>query len=374
MEVTQLIALPRAGPTPAAQGASGQSQANGQGFESFLGQAMSSDGKGDTTVAELLAAGMAACMLMPVLPSEQAAIQPEGEVSVEAAGTVQGVAGSETTLPVVTTVAMPETAAPNTQQTTPATRPVTSTATQEAPAAQSQGQTVVAEEKPVMAADKQSAGGATVSVEVAGKSPALAINEVEVSANTNTAASSETKQPFIKSVESATEQIDVSAHHTSSVKAMASYETFNVSQEAPLDLKQPQLVKQVSEKIKDLAGSGQTTLRIQVVPESLGRIDLRLVSNSNGVQVIMTADLPSTGRLLESHLAQLQQSLAEAGLQIGNLSVGGQGLPGHSNEAFDGQPFTTQFPVQVKVASPLTEEEIGSGRVSDPVLSLDYRV
>jgi flagellar hook-length control protein FliK len=132
---------------------------------------------------------------------------------------------------------------------------------------------------------------------------------------------------------------------TSNVYALASTKTENLVQSKILPI-----IQKVSTEVVELAREQGQSMRIQIHPENLGKIDLRLVSNSNGMKVFMTAEVPATAKLLESHMDQLQRSLADAGVSISGMSVNSQGA--------QGQPAN----------SSLNQSQQGLGRISLPVL------
>lgn len=84
----------------------------------------------------------------------------------------------------------------------------------------------------------------------------------------------------------------------------------------------PEIVQQVARELEVFGKSGQTSLRIQLYPEQLGRIDVRLVSKADGVQIVLRADNASTAFLLERDLNTLRESLVQAGVNLSGLSVG----------------------------------------------------
>lgn len=84
----------------------------------------------------------------------------------------------------------------------------------------------------------------------------------------------------------------------------------------------PEIVQQVARELEVFGKSGQTSLRIQLYPEHLGRIDVRLVSKADGVQIVLRADNASTAFLLERDLNTLRESLVQAGVNLSGLSVG----------------------------------------------------
>ncbi len=85
-----------------------------------------------------------------------------------------------------------------------------------------------------------------------------------------------------------------------------------------------QTLTQISDQIEWMAQQGRNTLRLQLTPENLGKIDIRLVHNSQGVGVTVWTEQAETGRLLETQLNQLRDTLQNAGIQLSHLNVGQQ--------------------------------------------------
>lgn len=83
----------------------------------------------------------------------------------------------------------------------------------------------------------------------------------------------------------------------------------------------PDFLPQVQRGLEALTHAGQATLRLQLEPEHLGRLDLQLTTSAEGVRVSIVTDQPMASRLLETHLADLRQTLTDAGLTIAGLSV-----------------------------------------------------
>ena len=154
---------------------------------------------------------------------------------------------------------------------------------------------------------------------------------------------------------------------------------FNVSElarlsEAPTGNGLP-LVSQIQQGLETLAKSGNTSLRLQLYPESMGRVDLRLTSGADGVRVSLTADLAATGNLLERHAQELRQTLTDSGLTLAGLSIGLSLGQGKSSTAFEWQPPNsgrTPVPGSAATLEPgldevLSPRSLDSGRV-------DYRI
>jgi flagellar hook-length control protein FliK len=91
------------------------------------------------------------------------------------------------------------------------------------------------------------------------------------------------------------------------------------------------ILNQISDKLKTTMDAGKDTVKIQMQPENMGKVDVRIVRGSDGVQFYFTADTLSTSRALQASLNQLHQSLMDAGVKVGNMSVSYQGQPGQQN-------------------------------------------
>lgn len=90
--------------------------------------------------------------------------------------------------------------------------------------------------------------------------------------------------------------------------------------EAPIDLMQ-----QIAKNAELMASQNQTSLRVRLNPAELGSIDIRLVSNQNGVAIVVLAEQAATSKLLEANMGRLQQTMTDAGVQVSNLFVGQNG-------------------------------------------------
>ena len=91
------------------------------------------------------------------------------------------------------------------------------------------------------------------------------------------------------------------------------------------------IIGQIARQMEGFSQNGRTTFRIQLSPQDLGQIDLKITSSQQGVGVTIVADNANTSKLLETQVAQLRQSLIDAGVQISNLHVGTQASQQQSN-------------------------------------------
>lgn len=96
-----------------------------------------------------------------------------------------------------------------------------------------------------------------------------------------------------------------------------------------VDASDQAVMMQMVSSIQSSVQQGQSSLRLQLQPQELGSIDVRLVSSSQGVAVTVFADQASTGRLLEMQIDQLRAALQDAGVQVSHLNVFQQNQPHH---------------------------------------------
>lgn len=181
----------------------------------------------------------------------------------------------------------------------------------------------------------------------------------------------EAQEPAVKVVDITAQPEDLAELETSRVNtglyAMTSTRAENLVQQRSLPI-----IQKVSAEVTQLVREQGQSMRIQIQPENLGKIDLKLVSNSDGMKVIMTAEVPATAKLLETHLDRLQQQLADAGVSISGMSVNSQGAQGQFSNPLQGQSNPAprvslpDFQQEVEASDPQTV------RVSSS--SLDYRV
>lgn len=138
----------------------------------------------------------------------------------------------------------------------------------------------------------------------------------------------------------------------------------------------PEIVQQVARELEIFGKSGQNSLRIQLYPEQLGRIDVRLISKNDGVQIIIHADNASTASLLERDLNFLRENLAQAGVNLSGLTVGNSQTQAHADLAQN--EFRSPSQNGGKLTAHLAHEEPSKEPLSrgwrDSSSTLDYRI
>jgi flagellar hook-length control protein FliK len=180
------------------------------------------------------------------------------------------------------------------------------------------------------------------------------------------------QEPAVKVVDLKAQPEDLAAIETSrntgGLYALAAVKSENLIQPRTLPM-----IREISQEVANLVREQGQSMRIQVHPENMGKIDLRLISNSDGMRVVMTAEVPATAKLLETHLDQLNRSLTEAGLTVSGMSVNSQGAQGQTNN----QSFNQANPGLIKITRPgLIEEPAAQSLVPIQMSAsgLDYRV
>jgi flagellar hook-length control protein FliK len=91
-------------------------------------------------------------------------------------------------------------------------------------------------------------------------------------------------------------------------------------QAARVELKElPQFVRKA--EVVALAG-GSTEMRVQLVPENLGRLSVRISVSEGAVSARLVVENPQVKALVEERLPELERALREQGLHLNGLSVG----------------------------------------------------
>ena len=118
----------------------------------------------------------------------------------------------------------------------------------------------------------------------------------------------------------------------------------------------PQVTDQVTVQISKAIADGMDTIRIQLKPAHLGRVDVSLEMGQDGrVSAVITADNKETLDLLKQDSRELQKALREAGLQMGSndMSFNLRGEGGKANG--DQEPAQGN---STKTAAPLHEPSL----------------
>jgi len=83
-----------------------------------------------------------------------------------------------------------------------------------------------------------------------------------------------------------------------------------------------QMLESIKHNIQICRTNGQNSIKVELYPEVLGKIDIQLTSDKNGLGVTIIADQASTGKLLESQIQDIQVSLKNVGVELAQINVG----------------------------------------------------
>lgn len=131
----------------------------------------------------------------------------------------------------------------------------------------------------------------------------------------------------------------------------------------------PEPVRTVAMSIGQLTAEQGQEVHLQLHPETLGRLDVKLNYEGNQVNVHLAAEVPQTGDMLQQYQGDLRVILAEAGVAVGQLTVSVGNGRAEQDRGFtqDGRQSSSSN-TPVKVAPTLA-------RKNDVKTSLvDYRV
>lgn len=108
-----------------------------------------------------------------------------------------------------------------------------------------------------------------------------------------------------------------------------------------------QLLPQTVRAVEMMVRLDQSNLHLQLYPESLGRVEIRIAHGTEGTHVWLIADQPQTERMLQASLNDLRQSLTHAGIQLADVAVGGQNAHANLFRQPQGSPARLQVPLDV---------------------------
>lgn len=83
-----------------------------------------------------------------------------------------------------------------------------------------------------------------------------------------------------------------------------------------------EVITQIGTQIDQMVKTNRSTVRMQLYPEELGHINIKIVTTHAGVGITMVADNPATQEILKTDMNSLKQNMQEAGVQISDLNIG----------------------------------------------------
>lgn len=94
---------------------------------------------------------------------------------------------------------------------------------------------------------------------------------------------------------------------------------------APQESREPELPEQIVQSLRLQATAGGGEARVQLRPEYLGELTIRVVVEGGAVTARLEAEVPAVREWIERHEVSLRQALGEHGLTLDELSVSDRG-------------------------------------------------
>ncbi len=113
--------------------------------------------------------------------------------------------------------------------------------------------------------------------------------------------------------------------------------------------------------IEIAARQGYAQARIELQPEELGHISIRLLQTSEGLRARVSADTPAGAQALNQGRSELRQTLTSLGVSVLHLDIGSSGqFPAGAGRDFGAQSDgSTSSPTQA-LDGPAQEDEVST--------------
>jgi flagellar hook-length control protein FliK len=156
-----------------------------------------------------------------------------------------------------------------------------------------------------------------------------AANQVQAT-NAQSATQTATEAPA-QAAASTTAQASLDAGITTNLEASADVSANANASASPLSVPgvpMQEMIDSIGATIQLAARQGIAKARIELQPEELGHISIRLSQTSEGLRARVTADTPAGAQALSQGRSELRQSLSSLGLSLLQLDIGSSGQPG----------------------------------------------
>jgi flagellar hook-length control protein FliK len=144
----------------------------------------------------------------------------------------------------------------------------------------------------------------------------------------------------------------------------------------PENIQPADVIQQIMRQMNARLQSEPTSMHLQLNPKELGFIDVQMVRSAQGVSVSFITEQASTGRLLETQINNLRQSLTDSGIQLSSVNINQQGQPGQQGGSFKQTPLFTQYVNRGAVESETRAENASKLQTNQGtgLQMVDYRV
>lgn len=94
-----------------------------------------------------------------------------------------------------------------------------------------------------------------------------------------------------------------------------------MAKEAPAPARAEDVLPQVSKHLEALKSNQANAIKLQLYPEHLGKMEIKVVSHQGVLSAQLTADSHTVKAMLETQVAALQRSFAEMGIKVDKVEV-----------------------------------------------------
>jgi flagellar hook-length control protein FliK len=136
------------------------------------------------------------------------------------------------------------------------------------------------------------------------------------------------------------------------------------------------VLQDIVESIQENVKLASSTWRLRLQPDHLGKIDVLLNIDQEGMQVTLHAENATAGVLLERHMPALRQALYEAGIQVSDLIVGyggNQTSPHRSRQWHNANPSHASRISKFAENDPSMIQTVSSNRFASTSM-VDYKI
>lgn len=102
------------------------------------------------------------------------------------------------------------------------------------------------------------------------------------------------------------------------------FEIMNINETNPNQIPRPSLINQIAERIDIYSKDGKSIIKMRLVPDSLGSIEIETIIKENSIQLNIIAERSETNKLLFNKTNELNALLSEKGFKVEHINVSGK--------------------------------------------------
>jgi flagellar hook-length control protein FliK len=124
----------------------------------------------------------------------------------------------------------------------------------------------------------------------------------------------------------------------------------------PLSTKES-VLNQIQETLGKVVKSGENEIRLQLSPENLGVLNIRIIAGKEGTQVLFKTDNLHSSQLISGQVDTLKAMMIEAGIKVDQVLV--------SDFSFSQQSFANQEQTNQQNFRPYTKNSLMTAEQSE---------